>query len=77
LKAVPLVGALVGAPSMMVFCGASAWALGKVFVQHFESGGTFLSFDPGKVKEHFQEQFEEGQKLAATMGAEEKAEVPV
>lgn len=77
LKAVPLVGALVGTPSMVVFCGASAWALGKVFIQHFESGGTFLDFNPAEVKEHFQEQFEEGRKMAATMETEEKTTVPV
>lgn len=77
LKAVPLVGVLVGAPSMVVFCGASAWALGKVFIQHFESGGTFLNFNPEKVKEHFKEQFDEGRKMAATMETEEKTEVPV
>jgi uncharacterized protein (DUF697 family) len=76
LKAVPLVGALVGTPSMVVFCGASAWALGKVFIQHFESGGTFLDFNPAEVKEHFQEQFEEGRKMAATMETEQKTEVP-
>lgn len=77
LKAVPLVGALVGTPSMVLFCGASAWALGKVFIQHFESGGTFLDFNPAEVKEHFQEQFEEGRKMAATMETEERTAVPV
>jgi uncharacterized protein (DUF697 family) len=77
LKAVPLVGALVGAPSMAVFCGASAWALGKVFITHFEAGGTFLNFNPDQVKEHFRQVFEEGQKVAATMDAEKTADVPV
>jgi uncharacterized protein (DUF697 family) len=76
LKAIPLVGALVGAPSMALFCGASTYALGKVFIQHFESGGTFLSFDPAKVKDHFQHEFEEGSKLAANLQAEEKVETP-
>jgi uncharacterized protein (DUF697 family) len=86
LKAIPLVGPLVGTPSMVLFCGASTYALGKVFIQHFESGGTFLSFDPAKVKEHFQHEFEEGSKLAAELEAkkkegekeedEKKAEVP-
>ncbi len=69
LKAVPLVGSLVGGASMAVFSGACSYALGKVFIQHFESGGTFLSLDPAKVKEHFQTQFEEGAKLAAEMEA--------
>jgi uncharacterized protein (DUF697 family) len=77
LKSIPLVGPLVGAPSMVLFCGASTYALGKVFIQHFESGGTFLTFDPAKVKEHFQKEFEEGRKLAADLQTEEKAGVSV
>ncbi len=36
---------------------ASTFALGKVFIQHFESGNTFLSFDPDKVRAHYEEQF--------------------
>lgn len=71
LKAVPVVGSLVGATSVVLFCGASTYALGKVFIQHFESGGTFLTFDPAKVKEHFQKEFEAGRKMAETMEADE------
>jgi uncharacterized protein (DUF697 family) len=69
LKAIPIVGTLIGTPSMALFCGGTAYALGKVFIQHFEAGGTFLDFEPEKVKEHFRKQFEEGQKVAATMDA--------
>jgi len=74
LKAVPVVGLLVGAPSMALFCGASAWALGKVFIQHFESGGTFLNFNSAEVKDHYQKLFEEGRKMAVTMEKDKKAE---
>lgn len=65
LKAIPVVGVLVGVPSFALFSAAYAWALGRVFVQHFESGGTFLNFDPEAVREHFRAQFEEGRKMAA------------
>ena len=74
LKAIPVVGTLVGAPSMVLFCGASTYAVGKIFIQHFESGGTFLTFDPIKVKEHFQKEFEDGSKLAADLQTQPKAE---
>ena len=56
LKSVPGLNVLAGGPAMAVFAGAYAWALGNVFIQHFESGGTFLTFDPEKVKEHFRAQ---------------------
>ena len=72
LKSIPVVGYLVGGPIMVVLCGAYSWALGNTFIQHFESGGTFLNFDSDKVKEYFQAQFELGKKVAATMKAERK-----
>lgn len=49
LKFVPIVG-LVGST---VAGAASTYALGKVFVQHFESGGTFLTLDPDKVRKRY------------------------
>jgi uncharacterized protein (DUF697 family) len=77
LKLIPVVGLLAGLPAMALFCGGYAWALGNVFIQHFESGGTFLDFDAEKVREHFQAQFEEGRKMAATMWKDEKPEARV
>jgi uncharacterized protein (DUF697 family) len=77
LKAIPLVGSLAGAPAMAVFCGAYAWALGNVFIQHFESGGTFLNFDPEAVKEYFKAQFEEGRKVATGTDMGQKTEPAV
>lgn len=64
LKAVPVLGALAGTPAMVAFSAASTWALGKVFVQHFESGGTFLDFNPDEVKEYFKAQYEDGRRMA-------------
>lgn len=43
--------------------GAVTWAVGKVFIQHFEAGGTFLDFDPEKVREHFRKLYEEGKQI--------------
>jgi uncharacterized protein (DUF697 family) len=73
IKAIPLIGTLAGEPAMALFSAASAWALGTVFIQHFESGGTFLNFDPEAVKEYYRAQFASGQKMAASMKPDEKA----
>lgn len=73
LKVVPVVGTTVGALGMPITAGASTYAVGRVFVQHFESGGTFLSFDPSSVKEHFREEFKTGQKVASTASEKQKA----
>ncbi|MCP4106117.1 MAG: hypothetical protein GY749_11350 [Desulfobacteraceae bacterium] len=49
---------------MPVAASASTYALGKIFIQHFASGGTFLTFDPEKVKAYYAEMFEDGKKVA-------------
>lgn len=67
LKMIPVVGTVMGGISMSLFSGASTYAIGKAFIQHFESGGTFLNFDPVKVKDYFFSKFEEGKKVAGEM----------
>jgi len=67
LKMLPVVGSVMGGVSMSLFSGASTYAVGKAFVQHFESGGTFLDFDPVKVKDYFFSKFEEGKEIAKEM----------
>jgi uncharacterized protein (DUF697 family) len=57
---IPVSGWLVGAMSTALFGGASTYAVGKIFIQHFESGGTFLTFDPDKVRQHYAQELEKG-----------------
>jgi len=72
LKAVPVVGTLLGSVAMPIFAGATTYAIGKVFIQHFASGGTFLDFDPKSVEAFFEEKLAEGKKMASDMKAEAK-----
>ncbi len=60
VKGIPFYGTAVGLASMSVFSGASTYAVGRVFVQHFESGGTFIDFSPALSAEAFRKHFEEG-----------------
>jgi len=60
-----MAGAVVGGLSLPVFAGAATYALGNVFIQHFESGGTFLDFEPAKVREYFRQQFARGRDIAS------------
>jgi uncharacterized protein (DUF697 family) len=64
-KLVPGAGTAAGVVTMPIISGASTYAVGKVFVQHFASGGTFLTFKPEKVKAYYEEMFKEGKKVAA------------
>ncbi len=58
-KLVPFIGAFSIA-AMPAVNGAFSYAVGRVFIRHFESGGTFLDFDADKVRGYFNEQFREG-----------------
>lgn len=66
-KFLPILGSTAGALTMPVISGATTYAVGKVFIQHFASGGTFLTFNPDKVKDYYQKMFEEGKTVAAEM----------
>lgn len=70
LKVVPVIGTAAGFVSMSMAAGAITYATGRVFVQHFESGGTFLDFDPKKVRSHFKKEMEKGKEVAAKVKAE-------
>ena len=74
VKAIPVVGPIAGIATQPVLAGAFTYAVGKVFIQHFEAGGTFLNFNPKKVKEYFAEQFKEGKLMADEMAAEKTEE---
>ncbi len=53
LKSIPLIGSAMGVLAVPAFGAGLTYAVGKVFTQHFASGGTFLDFDPETVREHF------------------------
>jgi len=64
VKVIPIIGHVAGFVGSAVMFGATSYAIGRIFIEHFKSGGTFLDFDPEKMKAHFQELFKEGQSLA-------------
>lgn len=65
VKLVPVAGQISGFASSAALFGAATYAVGKIFVEHFESGGTFLNFEADKMKNHLQQLFEEGQQFVA------------
>jgi len=60
-------GTATGMISMSILSGATTYAISRVFIQHFESGGTFLDFEPEKVREYFMNEFKQGQTIAAQL----------
>ncbi|MCP4349115.1 MAG: DUF697 domain-containing protein [Desulfobacterales bacterium] len=64
-KLIPGIGTTAGIVTMPIVSGASTYAVGKVFIQHFASGGTFLTFKPEKVRAYYEEMLKEGKKVAS------------
>ena len=58
LKSVPLLGTIASAFVMPVLSAGATYAIGKAFIQHFESGGTLLDFNPPDYKEFIKAQKE-------------------
>ncbi|MFW5659546.1 MAG: DUF697 domain-containing protein [Bacteroidota bacterium] len=70
VKAIPIVGSVVGGVSMAVLSGATTYALGQVFISHFERGGTFADFDINAYRDAYEDFFAEGKKVAREMEQE-------
>ena len=60
VKSIPVLGTVIGGLTASVSGAAATYALGRVFTQHFDQGGTLLDFDPVKSREYFEKEFEEG-----------------
>jgi uncharacterized protein (DUF697 family) len=55
LKFIPGVGSVAGAMAMPATAAGATYALGKVFILHFVSGGTLLDFDAGKYRDYLKQ----------------------
>ena len=67
VKTIPIIGSFLGGGAMIVLSGASTYAIGSVFIQHFESGGDLFDIDTEKFKNFYKEKFEQGKEYAAEM----------
>lgn len=56
IKFVPFIGHLASVFTEPAAAAAATYALGRVFIVHFESGGTFLDFNPTEVAKFYNEQ---------------------
>lgn len=73
IKVIPGVGSLIGGFSMAIMSGASTYAVGQVFIRHFEAGGNFHDFDPMSMRKVFQEEYEKGKEKAEQWKKEKDA----
>lgn len=65
VKLIPGLGSAASAVAMPVITGGATYALGQVFVMHFEAGGTILDFDADAMHEYFAEHYKKGKTVAS------------
>ncbi|SMF27721.1 hypothetical protein SAMN06265365_11046 [Tistlia consotensis] len=58
IKAVPFVGPVLGMMTLPGFAMAFTYAVGRVFIEHFESGGTFLTFSVEASRDRLRSAFD-------------------
>ncbi len=58
MKAIPVVNILAAGFVMPVLSAGATFAIGKAFIQHFESGGTLLDFNPPDYRDFVKAQKE-------------------
>jgi methyl-accepting chemotaxis protein len=67
IKSIPVIGTVSGLITMPIISGASTYAIGKLFIQHFADGGTFSNFEPQNAKENYAKMSEEGVRFASVL----------
>jgi uncharacterized protein (DUF697 family) len=65
IKMIPGIGTAAGFFAAPALAGATTYAVGRVFTEHFETGGTLLTFDANKMKAHFEQALAEGKNVVA------------
>jgi uncharacterized protein (DUF697 family) len=66
LKGIPVIGTAAAVATMPALAGGATYVIGRVFMRHFESGGTLLDFNPPDYREFIKEQAD---KLKAKLDA--------
>lgn len=64
IKSMPGIGSLAGSGSVSMASGAVTYAVGQVFIRHFELGGTLQDFNPDSAKDFFREELKTGKEVA-------------
>ena len=74
LKLVPPIGASLAILAGPTAIGAFTYATGKVFMMHFETGGSFFNLDADALRAHFVEELAKAKTAVASIQEEERAD---
>jgi uncharacterized protein (DUF697 family) len=76
LRLIPVLGPVVVATSLSAVAAGVTYAIGKVFISHFEAGGTLLDFDPVKSRDFFCAEYANGVSQAAKVATADAGSQP-
>jgi uncharacterized protein (DUF697 family) len=76
LKIIPGIGTLLGGVTLSLTAGATTYALGQVFAQHFERGGSLFDLDPDEFRRFYRDQVERGKDIAKRWKDEKEQSEP-
>lgn len=77
MKVVPGAGTLFGVITMPISLAAVTYAVGKLFVTHFELGGTLADFNAAAQRPYFKDLVQRGRQVASTLTPSSPAKDPV
>ena len=63
LNNIPVIGTVMKYTTQPILSYATTYALGHVFIRHFESKGTMVDLDSKRLASYFKEQYAKGRKL--------------
>lgn len=63
LKFVPGIGIAAGVLAQSTLAGATTYAVGKLFIEHFETGGTLLDVKPTEMAKKLKKAVQEGKAM--------------
>jgi hypothetical protein len=67
IKVLPGVGTFFGAGTLPLMAGAVTYATGRMFIAHFESGGTLIDFDAVALRSAFAAKLAEGKAVLRSL----------
>jgi uncharacterized protein (DUF697 family) len=67
VKIVPGAGTLFGVVTMPIALAAVTYAVGQLFIAHFERGGTMADFNAAAQRPYFKDLFQRGRQVASTL----------
>src|SRR5262245_34631047 len=76
MKIIPGAGTLFGVVTMPISVGAVTYAVGKLFIAHFEVGGTLANFNAAAQRPYFKELMQRGRQAASSMSSSSAAKEP-